>query len=176
MADFETSDPSFEDAFRQQFDIVARYADSLGAHTHTETGEDVAQVAMLRMANQGDAINFAAAGPWLSIVAKRIVIDNHRRAQNRYEAPSDALEHEPAGVDLIDAVHRSIIVEQALSSMSNAQRKAVELTYFEGYTFRDAAEELSVPSGTVRSRVFYGIAAARTAFNNMGLNAEDVLG
>src|SRR4051812_43076534 len=85
MSDFEMAEPSFEDAFRKHFDSLAHYADQQGARDLQEKGEDVAQVAMMRMANQGDRMSFAAAGPWLHLVAKRIVIDNYRLARNRYE-------------------------------------------------------------------------------------------
>ena len=64
MTEFGTpqpSEPTFEDAFRENFDAVARYANGLGARRHNRTGEDVAQEAMIRMASQGDKVDLARA-------------------------------------------------------------------------------------------------------------------
>ena len=96
--------------------------------------------------------------------------------QDANEIPSDNLELSAEPVDPYRAFHHVLMVECALGNMSDVQREAVEMTYLEGLPFKAAAEKLEVPSGTVRTRVFYGLAAARAAFYEMGLSADDVIG
>ena len=50
--------------------------------------------------------------------------------------------------------------------MPEVQREAVLLVYVEGFTYREAADVLKVPIGTIMSR----LAAVRLKFS--GLNAE----
>ena len=49
-------------------------------------------------------------------------------------------------------------VKQQVSALPEAQRNAVFLVYVEGFTYQEAADTLSVPIGTVMSR----LAAARS--------------
>lgn len=178
MTDLEMTGPSFEGVFRDNFDLIAGYADGRGARLLGQGGEDVAQETMLRAWR--NEINPGNPKPWLYKVAGRIVIDNHRRVHNKHELSTDP---EVMGqVDLVDgtdhtaSARHSAVVEDALSLMSDVQREVVELTFLKGYTINEAAEILEIPSGTVRSRRYYGIRAARAAFKGMGLGAEDVLG
>jgi RNA polymerase sigma-70 factor (ECF subfamily) len=44
-------------------------------------------------------------------------------------------------------------VEQAMSKLSDAQREAVTLAYFGGYTQSEVAEMLGIPLGTAKTRM-----------------------
>jgi RNA polymerase sigma-70 factor (ECF subfamily) len=65
-----------------------------------------------------------------------------------FKAPEEA---EPAHV--AEKASEADEVRAALAGLSDDQRSAVELTYFKGMTINDAADQLKVPVGTVKSRL-----------------------
>jgi RNA polymerase sigma-70 factor (ECF subfamily) len=44
-------------------------------------------------------------------------------------------------------------VRESLAGLPDGERRALELAYFEGYTYREVAELLETPEGTVKSRI-----------------------
>jgi RNA polymerase sigma-70 factor (ECF subfamily) len=59
-------------------------------------------------------------------------------------------------------------VRAALSMLPNEQRAVLELAYFEGLSSSEIAERLTIPVGTVKSRVAAAMSKLRT-----GLNVEE---
>ena len=48
-------------------------------------------------------------------------------------------------------------VKAALAALPIEERRAIELAYFDGYSYRDVAAKLSQPEGTVKSRIRNGL-------------------
>jgi RNA polymerase sigma-70 factor (ECF subfamily) len=58
--------------------------------------------------------------------------------------------------DVAEAVvesETSGMVRTALEVLPEPQRRALELAYFDGYTYRQVAEVLGIPEGTAKSRL-----------------------
>ncbi len=111
--------------------------------------------------------------PWLYTVATHQAIDIQRRNQRHrlvsLDRPRHA-EHEELGtlIDMLDSQEPSAIDRVELSEASDRIRasvaalpeqlqSAVRLVYFRGLKYQDAAEELSIPVGTVKSRLHTAI-------------------
>ena len=63
--------------------------------------------------------------------------------------------------DVAEAVLRSDTtgkVRTALEVLPDAQRRALELAYFDGYTYRQVADVLGIPEGTAKSRLRLALA------------------
>jgi RNA polymerase sigma-70 factor (ECF subfamily) len=104
-------------------------------------------------------------------VARRIVIDNHRSRQSRpQEVDPSPLEVMPAE-DEIDKALWLMTLSDALDDLTPAHREALVETYFKGRTVNEAAEALGIPSGTVRSRVFYALRSMKLALEERGVTA-----
>ena len=52
-------------------------------------------------------------------------------------------------------------VTEAMAALPEDERAAIELAYFEGHTYREVADMLSQPEGTVKSRIRNGLRRMR---------------
>jgi RNA polymerase sigma-70 factor (ECF subfamily) len=107
--------------------------------------------------------------PWLYTVATNQAIDIQRRNRRHRLVSLDRVsraEHQELGSlinllrsrevdpsDRLDQSERQQWIRQAVSALPEQLRTAVRLVYFRGMKYREAADELSVPVGTVKSRI-----------------------
>ena len=99
---------------------------------------------------------------WLFKVCKNLWIDELRSRSVRVKAAqSRELDEEPSvsGEDVVHAELGLRAVERALATLAPEQRAVVTLVAVEGLSYREAAEVLDTPIGTVMSR----LARARAA-------------
>jgi RNA polymerase sigma factor (sigma-70 family) len=100
---------------------------------------------------------------WLLTLVHRRAVDLVRREERRRTEPLQP-ETEPDGTEAADeaelATQRQTI-RQALRQLPPEQREAIELAYYGGYTQSELAERLGQPLGTIKSRMFTGLARLR---------------
>lgn len=108
---------------------------------------------------------------WLFAIARNVIIDLSRARAVRPEVTGETGETgEEPGDDPIEQAMQSWLVEEALGRISGDHRKAIVETYFRGRPYGEVAEELGVPEGTLRSRVFYGLKSLRLTLEEMEWN------
>jgi RNA polymerase sigma-70 factor (ECF subfamily) len=100
---------------------------------------------------------------WLFAILRNKVIDHRRRlaARPRYEELD--VETQVAGAVQAGAEERRLVLEQAMVRLRPDERRALEMTYFAGLTYEEAAAALAVPLGTLKSRLAAGLRRLRDA-------------
>jgi len=103
-----------------------------------------------------------AAAAWLLRVARNRALDELRRQKARPQrlhvdlSEAEGLAQSPgtgaAPADLQRHLDQQQ-VQQALATLPDDQRACLELGYFDGLTQREIAEQLDLPTGTVKSRM-----------------------
>jgi RNA polymerase sigma factor (sigma-70 family) len=96
---------------------------------------------------------------FLGTMTHRRAVDLIRREEARRRRESRA-PADPVGPDLAETVARSDAtgrVRDALATLPEAQRRALELAYFHGHTYRQVAAVLQIPEGTAKSRLRLGL-------------------
>jgi RNA polymerase sigma factor (sigma-70 family) len=96
---------------------------------------------------------------WLYKIMRNLWIDTvrSRGRQDRVEAPAE--DAAMLGQDPRDAIEASIDLQRVMAAMDrlpNEQREVVALILIEGFGYREAAEMLDLPIGTVSSRLVRG--------------------
>jgi RNA polymerase sigma-70 factor, ECF subfamily len=93
---------------------------------------------------------------WMFGVMRNAWIDEVRSRGRRSRLFADAAEGENVGDDAGEAHIRLLAVQRALSSLPEDQRLAVALVLIEGLSYKEAADVLEIPIGTLTSRLARG--------------------
>lgn len=89
-----------------------------------------------------------------------------RSSRNDAGGPADDIERE------VWELIRSEKVREALSALLPAEQRAITMAYFEGHTYREVAELLGEPEGTIKSRIRLGMRKLADALDRAGLGAR----
>lgn len=135
--------------------------------------EDAVQETFVRAWRASDRYDPARASQrtWLFAILRNVVIDQVRARRSRPPVASDGDEAErtpDVTEDAIDHVLTGWQVEAALGAVAEEQRRALVEVHWLGRPYADVAADLGVPEGTVKSRVYYGLRAMRTALEAGG--------
>ncbi len=92
-------------------------------------------------------------------------IREERDARRTAEAGYD-IEHEVVDLSVAERI------KEALTTLPEGERHAIALAYFGGHTYREVAELLDEPEGTVKSRIRAGLKRMRTELVGAGLGGD----
>src|SRR5215475_10060771 len=97
---------------------------------------------------------------WLGTLAHRRAVDYVRREEarrRRNERDASRRASVPDVEEIAVALVTAERVRDALDLLPDEQRRAIQLAYFGGKTYRQVAEVLGIPEGTAKSRLRLGL-------------------
>ncbi len=136
------------------------------------SAEDLVQDVMLtvwRRAEQYDPCK-AAASTWVFTIARNRRIDTLRRARRPEIDPEDPLlvrEPDDPADQVVESAQRRKMLHAAVAELPEDQAKLLRLAYFEDKSHSVIADELSLPLGTVKSRLRLAMGKLRAALETM---------
>lgn len=161
------------DALRELYDRHARgvYSLALRILRSQPDAEDVVQEVFTQAWTQAaryDAARGSVAG-WLLMLARSRAIDRLRGRKLRPEGADGSHETRDPGEGPDAQVltgEYAARVRAALASLTEAQRTAVELAFFEGLSYSRVAEHLREPVGTIKTRIRQGLLRMKAALDD----------
>ena len=141
--------------------------------------EDVTQEVFLRLWNQPDRFDPARGSlrSFLLAQAHGRAVDAVRSSSSRRAREArDALRTAESPYDMQREVWDLAVADQvasAMGSLPEEERRAIELAYFDGLTYREVAQLLDQPEGTVKSRIRNGMRRMRVVLADAGVRGVD---
>ena len=141
--------------------------------------EDVTQEVFLRLWNEPDRYDPGRGSlrSFLLAQSHARAVDTVRSTSSRRQRESrDALRTARGTYDLQHEVWDLAVADQvgqAMGALPAEERRAIELAYFDGHTYREVARLLQQPEGTVKSRIRNGMRRMRAALADIDLRGVD---
>lgn len=162
-------------ALAELYDRHARLIFSLALRILQDRGEaeDVVQEVFTQAWNQAGRYDAekGAVGAWMLMMARSRAIDRLRARRARAHEPVDPQDmlnvsdrSIPQDIQLLSSEQVSRL-QSALKELPVAQRVALELAYYEGFTHVQIAERLAEPLGTIKSRIRQAVFALRESLS-----------
>jgi RNA polymerase sigma-70 factor, ECF subfamily len=132
-----------------------------GVLRNAADAEDVAQEALLRAYQKFDRLRDATRfRAWLVRITFRLALDRWRSARRREQretqwAMPDLRPAPPTAEEIAVSNAFQARLEKALEQLPEKLRLVLLLAAIEGYTLEEVAEMLGIPTGTVKSRLFF---------------------
>jgi len=136
---------------------------------HEEIAEDLLQETFVKIWNSFSQYD-ASKGrlfTWMVNVARNLSIDKIRSKDFRNNSKNQDLENTVNFVDeqVNTAINPDVVgVKELVNQLKPDQKSVLDLVYFRGYTHVEAAEELGIPLGTVKTRMRMAIITLRKFF------------
>jgi RNA polymerase sigma-70 factor (ECF subfamily) len=105
---------------------------------------------------------------WMVNIARNLAIDKIRSKDFKNQNKNQEIEN---NVTFIDEQRSTAYkpelmgVKDLVQTLKPEQKSIIDLVYFKGYTHVEAAEELGIPLGTIKTRLRMGIQELRKHFN-----------
>lgn len=160
---------AFETLMRSHADAV--YGHALRFFGDPHAAEDVVQEVFVKVYRSIDTFDEKAAfSTWLFRVTRNVCLDMFRAGRRR-PVPVDPVDIVGGtGPDPAQSIVDTAAVEEAMRALAPEDREALSAIALFGLTYPEAANELGIPVGTVKSRVFR---ARRTLLSVLGMTGGE---
>ncbi|MBC6110293.1 RNA polymerase sigma factor [Pedobacter fastidiosus] len=135
-----------------------------------ETAEDLLQDTFIKIRKYASSYDPSKSRifTWISRIARNTALDYLRLKMNKDGAKNISLDFVSAELDTnyTNSFNPEVIgLKNLFNSLNSKQREIIDLIYYKGYTHEEVAEKLSMPIGTVKTRIRMSIQKLRMSFN-----------
>ena len=135
-----------------------------------EVAEDLLQETFIKIWNSADSYDSTKGRlfTWMINLARNLSIDKVRSKDYRNSNKNQDIEN---NVDFIDSQRKitfnadTLGLRDMVTALKPEFNDVLNMVYFKGYTHVEAAEELNLPLGTVKTRIRMAIMELRKHFN-----------
>lgn len=160
-------------AFAELYDLIIGRVHSvaLAVLRDAAQAEEVTQEVMVDIWRQATRFDpgRGSVRTWAATMAHRRAVDRVRSSQASRNRDQAEVERSAAGAaprdvvaEQFEASQDRVRVNAALRGLSDTQRESIQLAYFDGHTYREVAEILATPEGTVKTRIRDGLIRLRS--------------
>ena len=105
-----------------------------------------------------------------------VPIDDVRRDEDDPRPKTAVLKSDPAEhpARMAETEGIAAVLQRALQTIPEEQRVVIIMKQYHGLKFSEIAEVLSEPLNTIKSRMYYGLAALRRTLEGWGLDREEL--
>ena len=136
----------------------------------TATAEDVLQETFVKIWHSFTSYSTEKGRlfTWMVNIARNLAIDKIRSKDYKNQNKNQELEN---NVTFIDEQRNTVYkpelmgIKDLVQTLKPDQKIILELVYFKGYTHVEAADELGIPLGTIKTRLRMAIQQLRKHFN-----------
>lgn len=141
--------PKIDELIEQHSTLLYRYAYRLTGNSHE--AEDLTQQTYLLAQKRGHQLrDVQAARSWLLTILRNVFLKSKRQRSGR---SLEAIEEPCIPEAIWDSVIDREQLQLALLELSEEFRSPLVLYYFEDFSYQQIAEHMSVPIGTIMSRL-----------------------
>ncbi|WP_259068859.1 RNA polymerase sigma factor [Mucilaginibacter sp. X4EP1] len=136
----------------------------------TPTSEDVLQETFVKIWHSFSSYSTEKGRlfTWMINIARNLAIDKLRSKDFKNQNKNQELENNVTSIDeQINTIYKPELlgIKDLVETLKPEQKSILDLVYFKGYTHVEAAEELGIPLGTIKTRLRMAIQQLRKHFN-----------
>ena len=135
-----------------------------------ELAEDILQETFVKIWNNFTSYEITKGRlfTWMVNIARNLAIDKIRSKDFKNQNKNQEIEN---NVTFIDEQRNTVYkpellgIKELVETLKPEQKSILDLVYFKGYTHVEAADELGIPLGTIKTRLRMAIQQLRKHFN-----------
>lgn len=137
---------------------------------HDEIAEDILQETFVKIWNSCSSYDISKGRlfTWMINIARNLAIDKTRSKDFRNHSKTEDIENIVLSVDkgyTTSINPETLGLKDLVDKLKPDHKVILDLVYFRGFTHIEAAEELDIPLGTVKTRLRNAIITLRKVFN-----------
>ena len=152
-------------ALRQLYDLTSAklFGVCLRISQDREVAEDLLQDVYLKVWNRAGRFDASKASPitWLCAIARNTAIDWRRASKAPMILPEDAAadiaDDTLSAPEMIDADRERARIFLCLDALEDRTRSAIRSAFFDGLSYAQLADRMTVPLGTMKSWIRRGL-------------------